>query len=47
MTATARKLTVDSGLEVGDYTLAVVVKKGSVFNSKSVSLTETAAPGTN
>jgi hypothetical protein len=45
--ATGKRLTVGSGLEVGDYTLTLVVKKGSVYSSQSVGFTVAAASGTN
>jgi hypothetical protein len=40
--ATTRQVTVGSGLVAGNYSLTVVMKKGSVYSSKSVDFTVTA-----
>ncbi len=41
--ATTNEVTVGSGLDEGEYTLTVVVKKGSVYSSESAGFTVTAA----
>ncbi len=43
--ATTNQVTVGSGLEEGDYTLTVAVKKGLVYSSESIDFTVTPAAG--